>query len=108
MPWFQFLIHGENYRFVVDGKPEIGGFYTTRNFKTETLEQAKELAYKSIREDKTLNARMDKGIEPMPTIYLEEIYELEGKPRKVGRWPFATRRGKGFTFYFGDDENEEE
>lgn len=105
MPWFQFLIRGENYQIEFGDEIKARGFYTTRNFKTETLEEAKNLALLSIREDKFLNAHIYEGILPMPTIFLEEIYELEGKPKKIGRWPFRTRRGKGFVF-FSDDENE--
>jgi len=107
VPWFQFFIRGENYRIKFGDEITMCGFFTTRNFKTNTLEQAQNLAYESIREDNFLNAHLHEGMEPIPTIFLEEIYELDRKPKKVGRWPFGTRKGKGFTFFtYNDDENE--
>lgn len=104
MPWFQFLIRGENYLIDFGGENSIRGFYTTRNFKTATLAEAKELAYASIRNDKFLNKVIHENTQTKPMIYLEEIYELESKPKKKGRWPFRTRRGKGFIF-FSDDKD---
>ena len=89
-------MEGRDFTIAFDGKPEIGGFYTTRFVKAKNPDDAELKAVDLIKQDKSFH-EISLNSEPIkPTIYLEEIAEISWFKYIVNKL------GKGYTFYKGD------
>jgi len=106
MPWFRCLIHGYNFSIEVDGAAKFTGFYTTRFVEAENYEQAEIIGLERLKDNDFLNDDSIKNRSPDARVEFEEIVELNGKPPKVGIWPFRRHVAGGFAFYSEDNEEE--
>jgi hypothetical protein len=96
-PYFQVLLHGEDFIFNFDGERENGGFYTTRWVKAETEKEAELNAVELIKQDQHLHQLSVKGGNNSPMIYLDDIC--------IVSWfkYMKNKPGKGYSFYGSGD-----
>ena len=85
------MIRGENFLLNYEGSTKNLGFFTTRNVKATSVEEAKALAIEVVGNDDDLQEMMAIQSEKHPpTLFVEELYHLQWWKR-IG--------GKGFTFF---------
>ena len=99
MPWFECLIHGENFKFEIGDNRFSEGFYTTRFIEADDKAQAEQKQLAALKLDERLQDEASKANSPDAKVTFEEITELKAKPPKIGIWPFRRHVGGGFIFY---------
>lgn len=94
------IVRGENFLLDYEGETKMYGFVTTRNIKASSVDEAKELAIKLVENDEDLQNLMSEEQSKLhlPTLFVEEMYELSWWKR-LG--------GKGFTFFVQAEELKE-
>lgn len=75
------------------------GFYTTRFFEAENLEEAEFKASESIRNDPKLENVLVQTHAAEPVFRFDEVTKLDGKPPQTGWWPFRRNAYGGFVLY---------
>ena len=83
-------LEGINYEIRKESGPALLGFYTTRYVSAENETEAELNAVKLVKEDKTLLNMTVRNSEQVPTLRLEEIWEVSME-KELG--------GSGYTFF---------
>ena len=96
MKKYRVFVCGQNFLLNLDGKAKKVGFYTTRFVEANDDHQAEENAISTLRNDPTLREGVLNEKSDAPTLYVEEISELES-------FEGLTLPGTGFSFYTGDE-----
>jgi len=109
MAWFSFIVCGENYLIKQDNAPpELLGFHTVRYVEATNVDAANAMMFEIIRTDEYLNSLMVEDVNTNPTIRMDEIKELDGRPNIV-KSEFGDQPEDIYWHFFPmneDDENE--
>src|SRR5215212_8834426 len=102
MPHFRVLLHGTGISILREGGEgeAIEGFYTTRAVTAADADTAIRVASDLIRAEWTTGSYAPANHGAIPTLTLEEVFEVSF----FSRW---FRQPKGYTFYVGGDEDED-
>ena len=99
MKKYKALIRGENFLINFDGKKQRLGFYTTVFVEAENEDDAEQRSIGLLRTDSKLReSTLNRKADP-PTMYVEEIEEVESFD---GLTPPRT----GFSFFYNGEESE--
>jgi len=96
MPKYRVLLNGRNFWMNLENTFGRFGFYTWRYVEAQTSEEAERLAVDLVRGEETLRSAVLNASSDPPTIYVEEIDELES-------FDGITPPGAGRTWYREDD-----
>jgi hypothetical protein len=102
MPHFRVILHGKGIcvpQSDGDGAP-VQGFFTTRAVTAADANSAIRMAADLIRAEWTTGSYASSNQGAVPTLTPEKVFEVS----ILIHW---LRQPKGYTFYAGDDENED-
>jgi len=94
MPNYAVFLHGQNYPLKIEGKSDLFGFFVTRQFVTNTENEAKTLAVRSLKNDPDLYFVDINGNEAETSVEIMVIHELPDSNKM---------ENTKFTFYSMDE-----
>ena len=77
MKKYKTFVRGENFLINIDGKEQKHGFYTTIFVEAKDEEDAEQRSIRLLRDDPKLQESTLNNKSDSPTMYVEEIEELE-------------------------------
>ena len=95
MKKYKVFVRGQNFLLNLDGKRQQLGFYTTRFVEAQNDQEAERNAISMVRNDPTLRDRVLNEKSDAPTMFVEEITELQS-------FEGPNLPGTGFSFYVCD------
>jgi len=92
---YRVRLNGRNFLLNHQSEPQKYGFYTTRDVKAESFEEAELKAVELVEEEDALKNSTINERDDSPMIYLEEIRILKSGKERL--------KNSGYTFYTEDE-----
>ena len=97
MNWYRVRLNGQKFLLNFDGESKRVGFYTTRDVKADSFEDAEMKAVNLIKNDDFLIENILNESADSPMIYVNDIKILDAAEERL--------KNIGFSFYIEENEN---